>query len=107
MILNLDIHNFSCYFSHENPLIPTIPSHTKSTMSNPLFTRISVINWDCSVPPETTFFGRYATRSLGPREFRDRTPYYAIETGPDTILYRERTVADHQIGLRHFIAAGI
>ena len=107
MILNLDIHNFSCYFSHENPLIPTIASHTQSTMSNPLFTRIGVINWDCSVPSETTFFGRYATRSLGPREFRDRTPYYAIETGPDTILYRERTVADYEIELRHAIAAGI
>ena len=76
-------------------------------MSNPLFTRIGVINWDCSVPSETTFFGRYATRSLGPREFRDRTPYYAIETGPDTILYRERTVADYEIELRHAIAAGI
>ena len=76
-------------------------------MSNPLFTRIGVINWDCSVPSETTFFGRYATQSLGPREFRDRTPYYAIETGPDMILYRERSVADYEIELRHAIAAGI
>ena len=76
-------------------------------MSNSPFTRIGVINWDCSLPSETTFFGHYATQSLGPREFRDRTPYYAIETGPDTIQYRERTVADYEIELRHAIAAGI
>lgn len=76
-------------------------------MSESSFKRIGVINWDCSIPSETTFFGRYATRSLGPREFRDRTPYYAIETAPDTIQYRERTVADYEIELRHAIAAGI
>ena len=76
-------------------------------MSDPLLKRIGVINWDCSIPSETTFFGRYATISLGPREFRDRTPYYAIETAPDTIQYRERTVADYEIELRHAIAAGI
>ena len=76
-------------------------------MSDSLFKRIGVINWDCSIPSETTFFGRYATRSLGPREFRDRTPYYAIETSPDTIQYSERSVADYEIELRHAIAAGI
>ncbi|MBR4220762.1 MAG: hypothetical protein IKR81_06375 [Victivallales bacterium] len=27
-----------------------------------------------------TFFGYYATQSLGLRQFRDRTSYYAIET---------------------------
>ena len=49
-------------------------------MSDSLFTRVGVINWDCSMPSETTFFGHYAAQSLGPHQFRDRTPYYAIET---------------------------
>ena len=76
-------------------------------MSDSVLKRVGVINWDCSIPSETTFFGRYATRSLGPHDFRDRTPFYAIETAPDTIQYRERTVADYEIELRHAIAAGI
>ena len=76
-------------------------------MSDSPFTRIGVINWDCSIPSETTFFGHYATQSLGPRIFRDRTPYYALETSPDTIQYRERTVADYEVELQHAIAAGI
>ena len=76
-------------------------------MSDSPFKRVGVINWDCSMPSETTFFGHYATQSLGPRIFRDRTPYYAIETSPDTIQYKERSVADYEIEMRHAIAAGI
>ncbi len=81
--------------------------HTHGKPGDPPFTRVGVINWDCSVPSDTTFFGRYATRSLGPREFRDRTPFYAVETGPDTIQYRERTLAEYETELRHAVAAGI
>ena len=66
-------------------------------MHNSMIKRVGVINWDCSIPSETTFFGRYAARSLGPHEFRDRTPFYAIETATDTIQYRERTVTDYEI----------
>ena len=76
-------------------------------MSDSPIKRIGVINWDCSISSETTFFGKFAVRSLGPREFRDRTPYYAIETSPDTILYRNRSVSDYEIELRHAIAAKI
>ena len=72
-----------------------------------LLKRIGVINWDCSVPSKTTFFGRCATRSLGPREYRDRTPYYAVETAPDTIQYNERDVSDYETELRYAIGAGI
>lgn len=82
-------------------------TNTRAKAGEPPFTRVGVINWDCSVPSDTTFFGRYATRSLGPREFRDRTPFYAVETGPDTIQYHERTLAEYETELRHAIAAGI
>ena len=76
-------------------------------MSDSPFRRVGVINWDCSMPSETTFFGHYAAQSLGPRQFRDRTPFYAIETSADTIQYRERSVADYEVELQHAISAGI
>ncbi len=76
-------------------------------MSDFSFQRVGVINWDCSLPSETTFFGHYATQSLSPSVFRDRTPYYAIETAPDKIQYRPRTVTDYETELQHAIAAGI
>ena len=53
-------------------------------------TRVGAINWDCSLP-STTFFGHYATQSLGPEKFRDRTPYYAKVVGKDRIDYADRT----------------
>ena len=76
-------------------------------MTNSPILSIGVINWDCSVPSETTYFGRYATQSLGPHRFRDRTPYYASETGPDSIMYQERSVDDYEIEMQHAIAAKI
>ena len=69
-------------------------------------TRVGVVNWDCSVP-SWTFFGRAATRSLGPEKFRDRTPYYAQVVGRDKIEYRYRTVAEYEQEMRYAIAAGI
>ena len=76
------------------------------TENKALVRRVGVINWDCGLPP-TTFFGSYISKSLGPREFRDRTPYYAIQTAPDAIEVPDRTQADFDAELRHAIAAGI
>ena len=72
----------------------------------PLVRRVGVINWDCGLP-STTFFGGYACKSLGPKHFRDRTPYYAVETAPDAIEMPERTKWDFDDELRHAITAGI
>lgn len=72
----------------------------------PAVTRVGVVNWDCSVPSRT-FFGRAATRSLGPEKFRDRTPYYAQTVGKDQIEYRYRTVAEYEQEMRYALAAGI
>ncbi len=71
-----------------------------------LVQRIGVINWDCGLPPNT-FFGGYLSRTLGPQEFRDRTPYYAIETSPETIEVPDRTQADFDQELQYAIDAGI
>ena len=68
--------------------------------------RVGAINWDCS-RPSTTFFGGFATRSLGPRQFRDRTPYYAKVVGEDRIEYADRTLAEYETELRYAIDAGI
>lgn len=76
------------------------------TENKSLVTRIGVVNWDCSLP-STTFFGHYATRSLGPAKFRDRTPYYAQEIEPDKIEYSKRTVEEYEIEMRYAIDAGI
>ena len=72
----------------------------------PLIRRIGVVNWDCGLP-SNTFFGSYLSRTLGPRQFRDRTPYYAVETSPDAIEVPDRTQADFDEELRHAIGAGI
>ncbi len=68
--------------------------------------RVGAVNWDCSVP-SWTFFGRAATRSLGPEKFRDRTPYYAQTPGQDRIEYRYRTMAEYEQEMRYAIEAGI
>lgn len=68
--------------------------------------RVGVINWDCGLP-SNTFFGSYLSRTLGPRQFRDRTPYFAIETSPDTIEVPDRMQADFDAELRYAIDAGI
>lgn len=74
--------------------------------SAPLITRVGVVNWDSGLP-SSTFFGGYACRSLGPQEFRDRTPYYATELSPDTIEMPPRTQADFDRELEYAIEAGI
>ena len=69
-------------------------------------TRVGAVNWDCSTP-SFTFFGHYATQSLGPEKFRDRTPYYAKVVGKDKIDYRFRTVAEYEREMQYAIDAGI
>ena len=76
------------------------------TTEKKLISRIGVVNWDCSLP-STTFFGHYATQSLGPAKFRDRTPFYAKETAPDKIEYTYRSVEEYETEMRFAIEAGI
>ena len=79
---------------------------SKEQLSGKLIRRVGVVNWDCGLP-SSTFFGGYACKSLGPKHFRDRTPYYAMETAPDTIEMPDRTQKDFDAELRHAIQAGI
>ena len=69
-------------------------------------TRIGAVNWDCSLP-SSTYFGKYATRSLSPECYRDRTPYYAHLIAPDRIDYHDRTVAEYETEMRYAVEAGI
>ena len=69
--------------------------------------RFGVINWDCSVPKETTFFGYHATKSLSPSKYRTRTPYYATVLGENEINFTERSDADYDRELEYAIEAGI
>ena len=69
--------------------------------------RFGVINWDCSVPRETTFFGYHATKSLSPAKYRTRTPYYASILGENEINFTNRCAADYDRELEYAIEAGI
>lgn len=68
--------------------------------------RIGVINWDCSLPSDT-FFGFYSTKSLSPRKYRDRTPYYADVYAEDKIDYHVRSQEEYDRELEYAVAAGI
>ncbi|MBO5220457.1 MAG: hypothetical protein J6C52_13600 [Clostridia bacterium] len=68
--------------------------------------RIGVINWDCSLPPET-YFGYHQTKSLSPKKFRTVTPYYADILGEDKISYHYRTQEEIDRELQYAIDAGI
>lgn len=71
-----------------------------------LVKRVGVINWDCALP-STTFFGSYATSSLGEPRFRDRTPYNAIDLGDGKIDFPERTQESYDREMQYAIDAGI
>ena len=68
--------------------------------------RIGAINWDCSMP-EDTYFGRYIRATLGPREFRNRTPYYARIIDEDHIDIRRRSQEEYDEELRWAALAGV
>lgn len=68
--------------------------------------RVGAINWDCSVPA-TTYFGGFATRSLGPEKYRSRTPYYAQVLGSDKIDFPVRSLAEYEREMRYAIDAGV
>ena len=69
-------------------------------------TVVGAVNWDCSLPSDT-WFGHYATTSLGPAHFRHCTPYYADVKGPDRIDYHWRTVEEYEREMQYAIDAGI
>ena len=68
---------------------------------------VGVINWDCSLPADTTFFGYHATKSLSPAKYRNVTPYYADVLQENRIDYHVRTVEEYDIELQYAIDAGI
>lgn len=68
--------------------------------------RIGVINWDCSLP-KSTYFGHYATRSLQPEKYRDRTPYYARFDEQGQLEYPQRSLEDYEVEMNFAINAGI
>ena len=68
--------------------------------------RIGVVNWDCSLPPET-YFGYYQTRTLSPVKYRNVTPYYADILGENKITYHKRGQAEYDRELAYAIKAGI
>ena len=70
-------------------------------------TRVGVINWDCSAPSDTTWFGGYQVRSLSPAKYRHLTPYYADVLGPDKIAYHRRTPEEYDRELQYAVDAGI
>jgi len=68
--------------------------------------RIGVINWDCSLPPDT-FFGGYFSKSLSGKKWRTRVPYYADILSDDTVCCHYRTAEEFDIELQYAIDAKI
>ena len=77
----------------------------RNRIMNPI-QRVGVVNWDCALP-STTFFGGYATKSLGEPKFRDRTPYYALDLDGGKIDFPERTQEAYDREMQYAIDAGI
>ncbi len=68
--------------------------------------RIGAINWDCAVP-EDTYFGFHSAKSLSPKQFRYRTPYYAHIESDSKISYTYKTQEEFDEELKYAIEAGI
>lgn len=68
--------------------------------------RIGVINWDCSLPPDT-FFGSYFAKTLSYKKWRNRTPYYADIISEDNICCHYRSAQEYDRELEYAIAAKI
>ena len=68
--------------------------------------RIGVVNWDCSLPPNT-FFGSYFAKTLSFKKWRGRTPYYADIISEDNVCCHYRTAEECDTELEYAIAAGI
>ena len=68
--------------------------------------RIGVINWDCSLPPNT-FFGSYFSKTLSYKKWRYRTPFYADIISEDNICCHYRTIEEYDIELQYAIEAKI
>ena len=68
--------------------------------------RIGVVNWDCSLPPNT-FFGSYFAKTLSFKKWRYCTPYYADIISEDNICCHYRTAEEYDRELEYAIAAKI
>lgn len=68
--------------------------------------RTGVVNWDCSLPPDT-FFGSWFSKALSPRKWRTRTPYYADILSEDAVCCHARTAGEYDRELQYAIDAGI
>lgn len=69
-------------------------------------TRIGVVNWDCSLPPDT-FFGGYFSKSLSNKKWRNRTPYYVDIISEDNVCCHYRTLDEVNVELQYAIDAKI
>lgn len=68
--------------------------------------RIGVINWDASLPPDT-YFGMHTSRSLCPKKYRSRTPFYADIISENKIEYHLRSLEEFEKELQYAIKANI
>lgn len=68
--------------------------------------RTGVINWDCSLPPDT-FFGGYIAKTLGNKKWRYCTPYYADIISDDAISFHYKSAEEYDRELRYAIEAKI
>lgn len=69
-------------------------------------TRIGVVNWDCSLPPDT-FFGGYFSKSLSHKKWRHRTPYYVDILSENNVCCHYRTLDEVNVELQYAIDAKI
>ena len=68
--------------------------------------RTGVINWDCSLPPDT-FFGSYIAKTLGDKKWRYRTPYYADIISDTSISFHYKSAQEYERELQYAIDAKI
>ena len=52
--------------------------------------RLGAVNWDASIPSESSYFGYYQTNSLSPEKYRTWTPFYADITADGNVSYHDR-----------------
>ena len=67
---------------------------------------IGVINWDCSLP-QGTYFGSWISKTLTPKQYADKVPYYADKLEDGTVTFHNRSVEEYEREMQYAIDAGI
>jgi hypothetical protein len=74
---------------------------------------VGAIRWDAWVgdlntdPVGAPYVGQQVERTLGPNEYHDRLPFFAVETGTDSVQVRQLTQASMDQDIKYAVSAGL